>query len=413
MASLTSEGGTVTTSGGGGGGSGGNGNIGGGNIRTTRIVLFILIMACSLVYVQFIVQHHDTLIELRTGTMQDMDSFKGPLVVSQERLPKESQKNDASGVGVESKPDAIVAGNDEIEKPGEEVTISSTAQTEQERQDDSMQQQQRSMLRKPVDGSRNSEPLVSQPMAAGSSTGRKPMMIQDKITTSPLSKTLFIILLMAISGICEAICNRRFGCHPNMMTGNTVKCMDALSLKKFDVVIKLSVMIANYVAGAFLYGILKHSVSSTFHVPILVCVARTSLFCFCMSDMVVRGVIKTAGSVLQDILRLGIMALGFGMINAAANVQVGMVTNAVTKHWTDFGLGSTEMVLVGEASNGAWSNSGLGVVSFLTALLVTNIVQGRIEEIPDLKSKLPPLGTSLGVMYYLLFTWFASRQIPV
>ena len=459
-----------------GGTAGERGGTSGGTIRTLRVVLLGMIVASSLFYVQFVTMHHqDTLTQLRTtNSLKDMDNFKN-LPQSQSSLSSTSstfkQRNeevqtngneggDADGGGDTATTEAAaeeeddertkeedntqggggggqsnqLASGTEVDEEtgtGGEETTSDQQQAKQQQlseNDADQQEQQRSMLRKP-------QGEVPPPNVT-STAKKKPVMINDKITTSNTSKTIFILCLLIISGIMESIGNRRFGCHPNMMTGNTVKCMDALSLNNFDMVLKLAVMIANYVAGSFVYGIIKHSISITFRIPILVCVARFSFFGFVLSDMIVRGYFvssssssrpttsstagsnnntKTSGyqSKINEILRLGVMSLSFGLLNASANAQVGMVTNAVTKHWTDFGLGATEMMLLGDVSNAAWSTSGAGVLVFLLSLYATNVAQCKLEYLPEYKSKLPPLGTTLGIMYYLLFTWYSSQQLPV
>ena len=428
-------------------------------IRSVRVVLLGMIVASSFFYVQFVTMHHqDTLTQLRTtNSLKDMDHFKNLPSQSSSTLKKQTEEEQTNGnegggeegdadfegdenpengdnqEGVENNKQASDTEGEEVEKTGTGEGTPSDQQGQQLSENDTDQEeQQRSMLRKP-------QQEVPPPQAA-SSTRTKPVMINDKITTSTTSKTIFILCLLIISGIMESIGNRRFGCHPNMMTGNTVKCMDALSLNNFDTVLKLSTMIANYVAGSFVYGIIKHSISVTFRIPILVCVARFSFFCFVLSDMIVRGYFVSSSSKsssskpatttttgtttttttntqgyqskINEILRLGVMSLSFGLLNASANAQVGMVTNAVTKHWTDFGLGTTEMILLGDVSNAAWSTSGVGVLVFLLALYATNVAQCKLEYLPEYKSKLPPLGTTLGIMYYLLFTWYSSQQLP-
>jgi uncharacterized membrane protein YoaK (UPF0700 family) len=238
---------------------------------------------------------------------------------------------------------------------------------------------------------------------------------KSSLSPTPTQKkqSLFMISLLIMSGITEGICFRRFKCFPNMMTGNTVRCMDALADWNLGMVGLYGSMIVSYVTGGALFRVLEYGTRQTYHLQasnyLLVWVARVSLVLFCLSDLI---------GVHRDLWRLPFLALGCGLINAAANDTVGTVTNAVTGHWTKIGLGTGEGLLLPSLSkenvavNSRNSSSSVkGVSAFVVSLLGTNVVYRWLERTqPWLLSRLPPLGTSLGVSYALLFGWYSRSS---
>jgi uncharacterized membrane protein YoaK (UPF0700 family) len=221
-------------------------------------------------------------------------------------------------------------------------------------------------------------------------------------------KNWFMVSLLLMTGITEAICFRRFGCFPNMMTGNTVRCMDALVDGKLDSFLKHANMITSYVAGSFLFSTLKHTRQKyNLKTPTLIWVARLAPVLFGLSD--VFG--SSLGNKQRDVvLRLPILALGFGMINAAANDAVGTVTNAVTGHWTNVGLGTVERLIIPSQTPKGWIISLKVIGTFVLSLLATNVVYRWLETKPLLLSRLPPLGLGLGAVYFALLTWYSRSS---
>eukprot|EP00980_Cylindrotheca_fusiformis_P014933 scaffold4083_cov95-Cylindrotheca_fusiformis.AAC.2 len=142
---------------------------------------------------------------------------------------------------------------------------------------------------------------------------------------------------MAMSGIVEAICLRRFKVFPNMMTGNTVRCMDALAEMKWNKVLLYSGMIASYVSGSALYKFLDTAevFPPNKKLPNLVWLSRITLGIFCVSDFL---------GLYRDTLRLIPLAIAFGMINTATQEAIGAVTNAATGHYGKIGFGLGEVL---------------------------------------------------------------------
>ena len=71
--------------------------------------------------------------------------------------------------------------------------------------------------------------------------------------SSKRQKKIMVLSLMTLTGVLEAICFRRFGCFPNMMTGNTVRCMAALADWKPSKIVFHASLIVGYLLGGFVF----------------------------------------------------------------------------------------------------------------------------------------------------------------
>jgi uncharacterized membrane protein YoaK (UPF0700 family) len=223
-------------------------------------------------------------------------------------------------------------------------------------------------------------------------------------------KNLFIFALLTLTGISEAICFRRFGCFPNMMTGNTVRSMTFLADLEFEKALFHAALIASYVAGGGLFTImdvisnkktnneLQKDSKST-----LPLVAGVGLVLFCGSDVLNKLMVNARAG-------LPILALGYGMINAATLNVVGTVTNAITGHWTKVGLGVGDY-LVDPKQKGAFPTISAGcVLAFCLSVVSTGIVFNRIVARPTLLARMPPFGTSFGLLYAILLIWYSNTK---
>ena len=241
-----------------------------------------------------------------------------------------------------------------------------------------------------------------------------------------------VLALMSMSGIIEAICWRQYKCFPNMMTGHTVKVLDALAGWMWEDALWGTTMIVSYFLGGTLYKIIqllqqpqlqqlqpsKDNPSQTAVIPnTLMAVARWSMVWFCMSDL-----LEGRLGVAHSLWRLPLLSVGFGMINAATMDIWGAVTNAVTGHWTKMSTGLAEGLVLG--SNGVGQASKMSaacMASFAISLMATsglmqwlgrsattgNIGSGLARVQSIILERLPPLGTTLGLIYGVLFTGYA------
>ena len=205
-----------------------------------------------------------------------------------------------------------------------------------------------------------------------------------------------MVSLVALTGITEGICYRRFGFFPNMMTGNTVRCMDALA----DMAL-LGSMILSYISGGALFQLIPKAAEKGKSYSHLAWVAGIALFVLGLSDFV---------AVTFDRWRMPLLAIGFGLINAAANDSVGSVTNAVTGHWTKIGLGTAERLVFPDQKSKDWTKSIKVVGTFMVSIFTTTITYKWLETQPSILSRLPPLGTSLGFAYAMLFCWYSQTR---
>jgi uncharacterized membrane protein YoaK (UPF0700 family) len=246
-------------------------------------------------------------------------------------------------------------------------------------------------------------------------------------------KNLFIFSLVTLTGISEAICFRRFGCFPNMMTGNTIRSLTFLADLEFEKALFHAALIFSYVIGGGLFQIinvllvtsnnktnnnsnnkqlLPKDVKST-----LPLVAGVGLTLFCGSDLLNKLMANARAG-------LPILALGYGMINAATLNVVGAVTNAITGHWTKVGLGVGDYIVdhtkarggssSSSSSKGSFPTTSTGcVAAFSLSVVVTGLLFNRIVARPALLARMPPFGTSFGVLYAILLTWYSQTPSKV
>ncbi|CAJ1967562.1 unnamed protein product [Cylindrotheca closterium] len=226
--------------------------------------------------------------------------------------------------------------------------------------------------------------------------------------------TLLTMVLMGFSGVVEAICYRRFKMYPNMMTGNTIKAMDAItSLNWQGIQVSLG-LIGSYMSGATLYKCLDRArifQSRNNHrrsIPNLVWLSAISFLLFGWSDVV--GMTSN-----MDVLRLLPMATAFGMINCATQEMTGFVTNAATGHLGKIGFGLGESLVmnmlpradhvVDQKTIQYGITSALTIGSFITTVIITNLIGLWLDAKHSwVYSRLPPLGLSLGAAYTILLT---------
>jgi uncharacterized membrane protein YoaK (UPF0700 family) len=252
---------------------------------------------------------------------------------------------------------------------------------------------------------------------------------KKKKDVSLQQKHLFIMSLASLSGVIEGICFRKYGCFPNMMTGNTVRCMSFLADNHPGQALFYAGLIMSYTAGGALFEAVdwyqkkkspnqlssnenQKSKSST-----LEQIARIGLGIFCFSDLTAKRMAPFDRAVLIP------MAIGYGMINAAGMdaLEGGVVTNAITGHYTKLGLGFGERLMLwnedmdGKPSTAATkplSTSVRAVAVFASSIVVTGWVYRWIQATPGIQRFLPPMGTSFGIMYAFLLTWYSKCQEP-
>jgi uncharacterized membrane protein YoaK (UPF0700 family) len=252
--------------------------------------------------------------------------------------------------------------------------------------------------------------------------------------------------LLSLSGIAESICFRKYGLYPTMMTGNTVKCITALSDFQWTTAGSIGTYILCYILGGTLYRFLdlwaaqrrehnhqtasykerppSSSPSSSPSARNLPWLARLALVLFVSSDFI-------AYKMQQGIAALPVMSLAYGLINAAALDEVGCATNAVTGHCTTMGLGFAEHILytswrstsnsqksrssdlssdANKNSKEKFTTSLQGTTTFVVAVFLTGLAYRWVAaQGSTMTGFLPPLGTSFGLAYLALMTWYVQH----
>lgn len=223
------------------------------------------------------------------------------------------------------------------------------------------------------------------------------------------TRSILMLSLASLSGMTCGICYRRFQCFPNMMTGNTVRWMNALADGKFKDLALHGTTVLSYVMGGGIFQMIpkthhrRQDTDAILPYTHLVWVSGIVMAVFGISDFL---------GTRFDSWRMPFLAMGFGLINAAANDALGgSVTNAVTGHWTKVGLGVVErLILTDQKRTKGWTKSVKIVIAFMTSMLSTTIVYKWLETQPFIFTRLPPLGTSLGSVYALLFCWYSQSH---
>ena len=219
----------------------------------------------------------------------------------------------------------------------------------------------------------------------------------------------FVVSLMALAGFVEGFCIRKHGCFPNLMTGTILKVAEAVGSWNFSGAGIHVSMIACYIAGGYFFSkwksnnkdITKNKIEQTKCALTAVSVLSSL---FLISSDLFTGI---------PLLKLPLLAAGFGVINSGT-VDVGAgVTFALTGHVNKIGQGMATGGLAkpkDSSKTSAHRTSVQGVVAFSIAALLANLVCGVFETKASgplrLLGKLP-IGTTMLAAY----SWIFHRYI--
>jgi len=258
---------------------------------------------------------------------------------------------------------------------------------------------------------------------------------------------VFVTCLAVLTGTCDTVCFRRFGCFANMMTGNTIRMAFAVSDCQWDRAAYHAAMIAAYVSGSALYRYVDDAHRRHQHRTIqqqtdnsrsqrlllspstsLPSVAMTALGLFVSADLL-TAIFFSAPSEERRRWLAPLLSLPFGLIHAATlKATGGCVTNAATGHYTKIGLAVASALAApsdnnpqqqtGGTNNNILSTAGPSLnfaLTFLASLVGSSALYGWIlkTENPHVKAifnRLPPLGTTLGVLYFVLLNWYEKSS---
>jgi uncharacterized membrane protein YoaK (UPF0700 family) len=210
-------------------------------------------------------------------------------------------------------------------------------------------------------------------------------------------KNTFIYLLAFVSGMADVACFKRFGFYASMMTGNTIRVGSAIVDLRWEEALFFGTVIVSYSFGAsLLRGISIQTKKLDTERHTLLSVAPVALVIFCSADFVASAFPRAFPPIL---------AIGFGLINAAAVDATKVVTNAVSGHCMNVGLGLADAVLL-QPPGKAMKTSFRVLVSFLASIIVSSAGHHWLTLNPWVK--LPPVGASFGVLYAALLIWYAT-----
>jgi uncharacterized membrane protein YoaK (UPF0700 family) len=217
-------------------------------------------------------------------------------------------------------------------------------------------------------------------------------------------KNTFTSLLAIIAGMADVACVKRFGFYANMMTGNTIRVGSAIVDLRWDEALFFGTVVTSYTLGAsLLRGISTIQTKKTriddddTERHALLSVAPLVLVIFCSADVVSRAFPRAFPPIL---------ALGFGLMNAAAVDATKVVTNAVSGHCTNVGLGLADALLLFQPPGKGTKASVRILLFFLSSIILSSAGHRWLSHNPWVK--LPPVGASFGVLYSALLIWYAT-----
>jgi uncharacterized membrane protein YoaK (UPF0700 family) len=227
--------------------------------------------------------------------------------------------------------------------------------------------------------------------------------IVEAIPPSNRQKATFVSLLAVLSGAANVVCFQRFQFFTTMMTGNLIRCATAFAELRFTDAAFYAGMMWSYLAGVAIFRLVDlHNQKQQLR-PTTRAVIPATLLTFFLSDVVSVTKYKTAAQPL-------LLAAGFGIVNAAGIDATATVTNAATVHITKIGLGLVDGVYLGARRKG--TRTGMRFIGsfFISVLLTTVLYQWIVVEQPWLVSQMPPIGSTFGVFYTLLFGWYSRSS---
>jgi len=240
-----------------------------------------------------------------------------------------------------------------------------------------------------------------------------PSVVTNELATKKVHE-YFVLSLMGLAGFVEGFCFRRHGCFPNLMTGTMLKVAEAVGNLNFATAGIQASMLGCYTGGAWIYHKWKQNDAFTAktikHEKIkssLRAVSVISGLCLLLSD--IFGSLSSFAS-----LKMPLLAAGFGVINAGTFDVGAGVTFAMTGHVNKVGEGVAIGKFKFSRSNTDPSihrTSAKGLVFFWVSALLANLLCGILEQSRSLAKTVlekVPLGSTLVLIYALLFRWYAS-----
>ncbi|GKY92039.1 hypothetical protein MPSEU_000175500 [Mayamaea pseudoterrestris] len=246
---------------------------------------------------------------------------------------------------------------------------------------------------------------------------------QARLKRQQRRDTTFIVMLAALCGSMDGLFMHHYQVYANMMTGNVMKFAAALANAQWNDACKFSSMIAFYTVGCSIWRVIRDGKETTVNKDLQSAVAAATRAP--SSDdktQKLRRIVPTTFTLfaLADVLShadsrlfLPIMATAFGLVNTATVECIGVVTNAATGHVSKIGVGLGGYLIVGAHGNVPSQNVGYLATFATSMLLTTKLYQWTIHSnnvLPwmRLQKMLPPLGSTLGLLYAGALLWYTK-----
>lgn len=251
------------------------------------------------------------------------------------------------------------------------------------------------------------------PMSSDASTTTMSMAQQQQRQQDQEDRrqAFFVASSAALAGFTDVLVLARHGCFVNMMTGTLLKMTTALAnLSILEALVQASVVVS-YMAGLRLFAQWKNDpTNKDVKLAPLRLVAPLVLGLFGMADVLTRG-----GSVGHArLVQVPLLAMGLAVVNAAAAHATGnTIFFAMTGHLTkltNHGWPRNNNKNPSEADPKVLPTSQSILANFLGGALLA-AVGLKLQQEHRMALVLPPLCTSLGLLYGALFAWYAPPPI--
>jgi Protein of unknown function (DUF1275) len=221
-------------------------------------------------------------------------------------------------------------------------------------------------------------------------------------------QAFFVSSSAALAGFTDVLVLARHGCFVNMMTGTLLKMITAIAnLSIMGALVQASVVLC-YMAGLRLFAKIKEKQTKddpeNAKMAPLRLVAPLVLGLFGLADLLTRGAVGNASKLIQ----VPLLAMGFAVINSAAAHATGnTIFFAMTGHLTKL---THSLPLRQQAEDNKVIQTSKSIMAYFLGGALLAAVGLRLQHRMAIAGMMPPLCTSLGLLYAGLFAWYAPPK---
>lgn len=205
----------------------------------------------------------------------------------------------------------------------------------------------------------------------------------------------------------DVVCANRYDFFGNMVTGNSIRLALSLADAKWSTAVYFAAIVSGYMTGGTVFASIDWYLNQHHRDDTKAVQSMRALSAMAPASLIAFGLVDILRLVLHDPKWvLPLLAIGFGMINAAVLDATSIVANAVTGHFTKIGVGLANVALRG-GSPAVLSQQF--VAAFLGSIVVSALVyQWVVAARPSWTRYMPSIASSYAVVYAILFGWYTA-----